>query len=259
METRELVTRADANYYQAWRLLTGSVETGEVREKSGVLAAITGVPIPAFNIAFITRPLGQPRKVLAEAISWFDARKLPFLVRARIGLDEASETGCRDLGLEYQDSLPGMTMYPLGRVPEPPGQLQVVEVRDETALDAMVSVCARGFEMDEAPVRALVPPLLLDMPDLALYLGFVDGRPVTTSGLVLSHATAGIVQVSTLPEARNQGLGAAMTWHAVGEGQKRGARLASLQASTMGFPVYEKMGFRQTQAYATYMRPGGEA
>ena len=53
---------------------------------------------------------------------------------------------------------------------------------------------------------------------------------------------------------RRRGIGEAITWHAVHVGAERGALIACLQASEMGAPVYERMGFRVTAQYLTFGR-----
>ena len=54
---------------------------------------------------------------------------------------------------------------------------------------------------------------------------------------------AGIYNVTTVEAARGRGIGAAMTVAAVRHGADLGLDLATLQASTMGRPVYERLGF----------------
>ena len=54
---------------------------------------------------------------------------------------------------------------------------------------------------------------------------------------------AGIGWVGTVPEQRGHGYAEAVTWAAVREGFRRGAAFANLQASPMGRPIYERMGF----------------
>ena len=87
-----------------------------------------------------------------------------------------------------------------------------------------------------------------------MYTGFLDGEPVATSALFMSNHVAGVYNVATQDAYRRRGLGAAMTWQAVHDGANAGCLLASLQASEMGRPVYERMGFRTVTSYKTYLR-----
>lgn len=75
-------------------------------------------------------------------------------------------------------------------------------------------------------------------------IGLLDGTPVATASLVVAGGTAGIYNVATLEAARRRGIGAALTAAAVRRGAERGMALSTLQASTMGRPIYERLGFR---------------
>lgn len=86
------------------------------------------------------------------------------------------------------------------------------------------------------------------------YVGYLEGEPVAVSSLVMAAGLAGIYAVATLPAARRRGIGAAMTLHAMAEGKRRGARHAVLQATPMGLPVYERLGFAQVHEYVTFLQ-----
>jgi hypothetical protein len=90
------------------------------------------------------------------------------------------------------------------------------------------------------------------MPNVKLYLGLVGEEPACTSALCASGPVAGIYWVSTLPGLRGRGLGEAVTWSAVRGGMELGCRFASLQASDMGQPVYERMGFTTPLHYVCF-------
>ena len=62
--------------------------------------------------------------------------------------------------------------------------------------------------------------------------------------------------MSTRSTARGRGLGAAVTWAAVHEGLRRGARFASLQAWPMGEPVYRRIGFAAVSHYGVFLPRG---
>jgi hypothetical protein len=79
----------------------------------------------------------------------------------------------------------------------------------------------------------------------------MDG-PWGTSIAIQTRTAGGIVAVSTLPEARRRGVGAAMSWAAVSAGVEHRHDTIVLQASPMGFPVYVAMGFRTVVPYAVF-------
>jgi GNAT superfamily N-acetyltransferase len=54
----------------------------------------------------------------------------------------------------------------------------------------------------------------------------------------------GVVAVSALPEARGHRLATRLLSRALSEGTSRGATTTSLQATSMGRAVYEKLGYR---------------
>jgi ribosomal protein S18 acetylase RimI-like enzyme len=78
---------------------------------------------------------------------------------------------------------------------------------------------------------------------------------VASSALIVIDGVAGVHYVGTLASHRRRGFGEAMTRHAVDEGAQAGCRSATLQASEMGQPIYERMGFRVVTQYKTFVRP----
>jgi GNAT superfamily N-acetyltransferase len=88
-----------------------------------------------------------------------------------------------------------------------------------------------------------------------LYAGRVDGELVATSMLVVTGAVGGIYWVATDEAHRGRGYGEALTWAAVAGGRDAGCRIASLQASKMGRPVYARMGFAHVLDYEQMLAP----
>jgi ribosomal protein S18 acetylase RimI-like enzyme len=86
------------------------------------------------------------------------------------------------------------------------------------------------------------------------YVGFLNGTPVATSALVVDSGIAGIYAVATIPEARCQGIGRMMTVMPLLEARQLGYRVGVLQASPMGFPIYEAIGFQDVCRYRLYLQ-----
>ena len=88
------------------------------------------------------------------------------------------------------------------------------------------------------------------------YVARLNGRPVAASQLLLAAGVAGINNVTTLPDARYQGIGAAITLRPLLEARQRGYRVGVLQASAMGEGVYRKLGFRVFCQFGSYAWAG---
>ncbi len=77
------------------------------------------------------------------------------------------------------------------------------------------------------------------------YIGYMKGKPIAASTLLLAGGIAGIYDVSTLPAARGKGYGTAITLAALQEAQQLDCRYVCLQASKMGYPIYKRIGFEE--------------
>jgi ribosomal protein S18 acetylase RimI-like enzyme len=126
-----------------------------------------------------------------------------------------------------------------------PSNLTIKRVEDVGTLREFVNTAAAGFELSHASGSMcfdLFIGLGFDLP-LHNYVGYVDGKPVATAQLFLGAGVAGIYWVSTVPEARRQGIGAAITQTALREARELGYRLGILHSSEQGKGVYHRLGF----------------
>ncbi|PJJ73140.1 acetyltransferase (GNAT) family protein [Diaminobutyricimonas aerilata] len=126
--------------------------------------------------------------------------------------------------------------------------IEFERVHDLETLGEWVDALGRGF--GEGPreaewVGAMFARLGLDRPDWHHLLARRDGRVVGTATVLLAAGVAGVYFVMTMPEARRQGIGAAITLAAMRVGRDAGAHHAVLTSSPMGRSVYESVGFRE--------------
>ncbi|HEX8688632.1 MAG TPA: GNAT family N-acetyltransferase [Solirubrobacterales bacterium] len=91
--------------------------------------------------------------------------------------------------------------------------------------------------------------------NVAAFTAYLDGAPVSIAMTIVSHGVAGIYWVGSVEEARGRGLGRIVTAAATNAGFDLGAEIASLQASKMGRPIYEAMGFETICSYRLLMSP----
>ena len=143
-----------------------------------------------------------------------------------------------DRGFELFHS-PAMIL-PSDAEPGPaPAELRIAEVDDGAGVAAVEALWIESFELVGS-----TPDAIVDERALAawrLWLGSVDDRPVAVSAAHASDGHVGIYGVVTAPDVRGRGYGEAMTWAAA---TSEPGMPAALQASALGRPVYERMGFR---------------
>ena len=119
--------------------------------------------------------------------------------------------------------------------------LELHEVTTAEQLSKWQELFARAYEIPIEIARVLSP--VLD-GRVRLYTAILDGVEVGTTGLFTHLDVPGIYCVSTLREYRGRGIGAAITAIPLLEAREKGYQVGTLQASSMGYPVYKRIGFQ---------------
>ncbi|MFD1939853.1 MULTISPECIES: GNAT family N-acetyltransferase [Nonomuraea] len=154
-------------------------------------------------------------------------------------------------GLELMGHPPLMLRPPGGTPPPLPDTLRIVPVEDRRTLDDFVGTLVEAYPMPEAKGAIFGDTAVLRGP-VRLFVGYVDGRPVATSGARLGQGIVDVEWVSTLPEYRGRGIGTALTWAAT---LVEPGAPAMLIASDEGRPVYEAMGYLRLMRLTMWHRP----
>jgi GNAT superfamily N-acetyltransferase len=125
--------------------------------------------------------------------------------------------------------------------------LSVFRVSDRRSLDVWSQVLCDGFGAPRSFGEAfaeMAEAIGLDGDSpFRHYLARIDGQPVATCSLFLGAGVAGIYDVSTVPERRRAGVGAAITARAMRDARDAGYRMAILHASRQGLGMYRSLGF----------------
>jgi ribosomal protein S18 acetylase RimI-like enzyme len=154
-------------------------------------------------------------------------------------------------GLTLMGHPPFMVRPAGGSGPPVPDGLEIVRVADRSTLDDFVATLVEAYPIAGADGTALADPSVLDGP-VRLFVGYVDGRPVSTAGARLGHGIVDVEWVATLPAYRRRGIGAAVTWAATAADP---GAAAVLIASDDGQPVYEAMGYVRLMRLTMWHRP----
>jgi hypothetical protein len=138
--------------------------------------------------------------------------------------------------------------------PMPEG-FKIIQVEDKSTLEQWIHVASTGFGVpatSESTWCDIFFDAVLEQP-FRTYLALLDGKPVATSQLFLSAGVAGIYNVTCLPEAREQGVGTAITLIPLLEARRMKYRIGILQASKMGYKIYQRLGFQEYGKLSVYL------
>lgn len=258
----ELLTALTANMVAFWSPY-GRAEGSTLDAAPDLVWFYTGIPIPLLNGVLMAR-LGGPGAVRAAVDSLqeqIDRRGVPALWW--LGPDSTPQNVgslLEEHGLQPVGQVPGMAidLDALDGASQPVPGLTVERVsgREKQALWARTAALGTGFSGPAVEGMARVEAGLSDPQYEAQrrYIGYLDGVAVATSALVLDSGVAGIYAVATLPQARRKGIGTLMTLLPLLDARPMGYRVGVLQASSMGQPIYEKMGFADVCTYRHYLQ-----
>lgn len=210
------------------------------------------------NAAFRVDDELDPEELLGRARGFFGTRRRGFAVWARAGTEEDRDliAALERAGLRKVFAMPEMV---LDRVPQPCPPPEGVELRGVSSPQEAADywdVAADAYATNGFPEEVLA---FYDRSEglwadgVAAFLAEVDGRPASIAMTIVNHGVAGIYWVGTRPEARGHGLGRVLTTAAVEAGLELGGELLSLQASPLGRPIYEQMGFETIYDYGLYL------
>ena len=223
----------------------------ELHDTPSIRWLATGIPDGDLNVVLQAQlaPADCDAQI-ARMIAEFQRRQLPFSWHIGPSSPPAN-LGERLLhhGLTLSDDEPGMaidlhaitadvptpsglTFHPVNNMADLrewvgiwlfPGELELVRERYVTVLGAL------GFAADR-PLRH--------------YIGKRNGTPVATIALFSGAGVVAVHHGVTHRDARRQGIGAAMTQMALHEARAHGWHIAVLTASSMGYNIYYRLGFR---------------
>jgi GNAT superfamily N-acetyltransferase len=214
-----------------------------------------GSEFDLFNVAAVTGPAGDPAESLQVAIRWFAGRERPFRFVLREGIDTGLIGAALELGYK-EDSIgpePAMLLEGIAESSPPPPGFSVLPATEDTDLRAYASV--EPGDQEDMEIRLAISQHALKVDGCSMFVGRADGRPVARSMSLRSGPLLGVYNVFVVPECRGKGYGAAITAAAVAAGREAGATAAALTSSPLGFPVYQRMGFRTVYRYVSLWRP----
>jgi len=170
--------------------------------------------------------------------------------------DEGTAEALLARGATQRAQLPIMAVDLAGVAPadSPAGmKIQTITGRDEMTEYVSAYAGPLGIPGDLGPV--VDRELSFGFPDVVRLAGVLDGRIAGTCTLSLGAEVAALYCIATDPACRRQGVASALTLDALRIARQAGRRIATLQASSDGEPVYRRLGFETVGHYRLFGFP----
>ncbi|GIJ45448.1 acetyltransferase [Virgisporangium aliadipatigenens] len=169
--------------------------------------------------------------------------------------DPGVAAGLAARGYVRRGAVPIMAMG-LDRIPEPPLPDGLTIARSDAA--EYVGAYAGPFGVPPELLEATVDAerrLRTDLGTLIRLVGRVDGRAVAAAAVLLTGEVAGLYWIATDAAHRQKGIAAALTAAAMAAGREHGGSICTLQASSLGEPVYRRLGFATVAEIQAFTLP----
>jgi ribosomal protein S18 acetylase RimI-like enzyme len=226
-----------------WFRAVGGSGTSRLIERDGVIAAISPAVAArsVFNSVAYTDPDAFANHYAEIAAAYADAG-CAWTVWVRP--DDAATAAMLDRAGHSLDAQPRAMGAELATVGEP--DLDAIEWDDQGSLEEALAINDLAYGYAEGTWRAGISAL----PDPCfIYVARLEGEPASTV-LTTDHPGMGgsfdcsVWCVGTLEAARGRGLAGALMRRAMFDARERGCATTTLQATKLGRPVYERVGYR---------------
>ncbi|HRE43945.1 MAG TPA: GNAT family N-acetyltransferase [Terricaulis sp.] len=235
-------------FADAWRLMTGRLPGSQFKEADALVSCFCDVPSFFFNVWIPTAPTAAPEafeNVLREGVSRAQSAAHPVGALLR---EDWLPADWQALAANH-GFVPAVPMTPMEaedlappRRPQP-AELQIRRVASDAGARELAQLNADAYGMPHDMFGAL-STMALWAPDSLGFVGYVDGRPVSATGVFPVGGTVYVAMVATAPDVQGKGYAEAVMRHAVIEGQKAmGVKRTTLHATDAGRPVYAAMGY----------------
>lgn len=254
----KLVPAIEDTYYELLAVLQTGIPGGFWRREPDMIFYCSGFRVPMLNGILGPRFNADNASARIEsAMAHFKRTQVPmrWLLGPSSSPPNLGEILSRR-GLKEGWAIPGMVLDLKTITHEPlPAGVDIQEATDTESLRTCGNTLAEGFEFRGEVAKGVSDAVMSYgiSPTRRWFLGLQDGGAVSVSLVILHDMFAGIYCVATVPEARGKGLGYLITREPLFLAKSKGYDLAVLEASSMGFPVYKRIGFEQICEFRTFV------
>jgi hypothetical protein len=244
---------------------------GAIHEEDGLLlfAGPHPQPNPYRNGALLLQDVLSPDEVLGRADAFFAARKRSYALWTRNHADAALEVHARARAARELERLPELVMHELPVDAEPPDGVELRRALDPATRLDYLRVVADAWGFGSMPVeiaaKVFFDPESLDVPNIAAFVAYFDGEPLSGAMVLVTQGVALGCQAATI---RRPKPGQRLPRHGPGRRglaesclcaalelsfEELGARLSLCQTSSAGEPVWRRLGYEPLTSYGRYL------
>jgi GNAT superfamily N-acetyltransferase len=173
----------------------------------------------------------------------------PCLLKSVFPLPDLASLGCTLMGHP-----PLMLRMPIP-LPARPADLEIVRVTDERTSRDYEEALVLGYPAPMLqPFRAgcFLPSGSLDAPGWHHFVGYAEGRAVAAGSAYVDDKVLRVENIAVMADTRGRGFGAAITAATINVDL---GVPATLVASDLGRPIYERLGFRALHRATFWLVP----
>ena len=249
------------NTLEYWRTLCRVIPSARLHDGPDGAWFHTEIPFFPFNqVLRVAYADDQASPAIDDLLRAFRAPGLPFCWNVGPA-SRPSDLSARiqALGPDRTGGMPAMAIDLSSALDSPAlsGGAVIERVGDMPALDRWAAAYRDGFGLPPGFVAALHNAYATigfdSKAPFRHYVALLRGKPVASATMFChdgpsperSRRVASLWHITTLPDARGQGIGAAMTVVPLQDARELGCRTGILYASEMGTPLYQRLGFRE--------------
>jgi ribosomal protein S18 acetylase RimI-like enzyme len=269
----QLIDAVSENLHDLFRAMVARLPGSHLKEHQSLARHLSAPTNPMFKGVRRTRLTpDQAEAAIVETIAWFKEHQASFFFwwtdtnTTPVDLGERlMKHGLVSMEGQAKEFTPGIKSTEVGApcmiadlrtmnetaLNQVPAGFTIDEVRSESDLQSFKQVLIAGYDMPDWAADGWIQAahaIGIGRTPWQMYLGRLNGEPVATNMLFNGGGVASVYGVATVPAARGQGIGGAITLRPLLDAREQGYRYAVLFASDMGVHTYERIGFRLTSA-----------
>ncbi len=251
------------NLLAALRFFGHARKDAQIQDLPGLSLIFCGLNYAAFNAALMAHAIDGDRNELVRLIeasaAQFEAKGLRWtywlcddFLSSPLRHEAPRIFGEHDL--RHLTDAPGMYADHLLAPKHPLPALEIRPVADERTRAAFSQIMSIAFEIPPSVSNAIYGGERAWQGDFRGYIGYADGKAVTSAAAVVAAGVVGLYSVATLPPYRRHGFAEAIMRQVIDQiSQSTGIERTVLQATSSGLSLYEAMGYRTVTQFNVYI------